>query len=227
MIFGVQCGACRATSTSSKATSPPSMSTPSSMPPTRRSRRAAACAAPSTRRQVPSWRRLAPSWAAALTGEAKMTPGFRLPARHVIHAVGPVWGGGEQGEGKRLAACYRNALDHRRRDRAKSIAFPAISTGIYGYPPDRAAFIAARTVRESLADYPSIERVVFCCFGAGVRSSSTKRRSPPRRRKAERMAKSEAPVIVWFRRDLRLADNAALTAAAKSGRTNPARLHSR
>ncbi len=99
------------------------------------------------------------------TGEAKMTPGFRLPARHVIHAVGPVWGGGERGEGKLLADCYRNALNLAAETGLKSIAFPAISTGIYGFPADRAAFIAARTVRETLRQRPGIERVVFCCFG--------------------------------------------------------------
>jgi len=99
------------------------------------------------------------------TGEAKITPGFGLPARHVIHTVGPVWGGGERGEGKLLAACYRNSLILAAEHGLKSIAFPAISTGIYGFPPDRAAFIAVRTVREVLPDTPSVERVVFCCFG--------------------------------------------------------------
>jgi O-acetyl-ADP-ribose deacetylase (regulator of RNase III) len=88
------------------------------------------------------------------TGAAKITPGFGLPARHVIHAVGPVWGGGERGEGKLLADCYRNALTLAAETGLKSVAFPAISTGIYGFPADRAAFTAART-----------ERVVFCCFG--------------------------------------------------------------
>jgi O-acetyl-ADP-ribose deacetylase (regulator of RNase III) len=99
------------------------------------------------------------------TGEAKITPGFGLPARYVIHAVGPVWGGGERGEGKLLAACYTNALKLAAAHGLKSIAFPAISTGIYGFPPDRAALIAVRTVRETLPDVPGIERVVFCCFG--------------------------------------------------------------
>jgi O-acetyl-ADP-ribose deacetylase len=99
------------------------------------------------------------------TGEAKITPGFGLPARYVIHAVGPVWGGGERGEGKLLAACYTNALKLAAAHCLKSIAFPAISTGIYGFPPDRAALIAVRTVRETLPDVPGIERVVFCCFG--------------------------------------------------------------
>lgn len=103
------------------------------------------------------------------TGDAKITDGFGLPARYVIHAVGPVWGGGERGEGKLLADCYRNSLKLAQENGLKSIAFPAISTGIYGFPPDRAALIAVRTVRETLPDVPAVERVVFCCFGAESR----------------------------------------------------------
>lgn len=99
------------------------------------------------------------------TGEAKITDGFALPARHVIHTVGPVWGGGERGEGKLLASCYRRSLELAAEHGLKSIAFPAISTGIYGFPPDRAALIAVRTVRKTLPDVPGVERVVFCCFG--------------------------------------------------------------
>jgi O-acetyl-ADP-ribose deacetylase (regulator of RNase III) len=99
------------------------------------------------------------------TGEAKMTPGFNLPARNVIHTVGPVWGGGERGEDRLLADCYRNSLALAARQGLTSIAFPAISTGIYGFPPERAAHIAVRSVRDALPDFPSIERVVFCCFG--------------------------------------------------------------
>jgi len=104
------------------------------------------------------------------TGNAKITPGFDLPARYVIHAVGPVWGGGERNEGRLLAGCYRNSLLLAAEHGLKSIAFPAISTGIYGFPPDRAALIAVRTVRETLPDMPSIERVVFCCFGEESRA---------------------------------------------------------
>lgn len=103
------------------------------------------------------------------TGEAKITEAFALPARHVIHTVGPVWGGGERGEGDLLASCYRNALSLAGEHGVKSIAFPAISTGIFGFPPDRAALIAVRTVRETLSDVPEIERVVFCCFGSESR----------------------------------------------------------
>lgn len=104
------------------------------------------------------------------TGEAKITDGFGLPARYVIHTVGPVWGGGERREGILLANCYRNALALAAGHDLASIAFPAISTGIYGFPPDRAALIAVRTVRETLPDVPEIARVVFCCFGAESRA---------------------------------------------------------
>jgi O-acetyl-ADP-ribose deacetylase len=103
------------------------------------------------------------------TGEAKITPGFKLPARYVIHTVGPVWGGGERGEDRLLAACYRNALVLAREHGLTSIAYPAISTGAYRFPPDRAALIAMRTVLEVLTDQAAIERVVFCCFGAESR----------------------------------------------------------
>jgi O-acetyl-ADP-ribose deacetylase (regulator of RNase III) len=103
------------------------------------------------------------------TGEAKITPGFRLPARYVIHTVGPVWDGGERGEARLLAACYRHSLALAARHNLRSIAFPAISTGIYGYPPERAAPIAVRTVQAALPQFPAIERVIFCCFGADSR----------------------------------------------------------
>jgi O-acetyl-ADP-ribose deacetylase len=104
------------------------------------------------------------------TGEARITPGFSLPARYVIHTVGPVWGGGERGEDRLLAACYRNALALALEHSLVSIAYPAISTGAYGFPPDRAARIALRTVLATLADNETIERVVFCCFGAASRA---------------------------------------------------------
>jgi len=99
------------------------------------------------------------------TGAAKITRGYRLPAKHVIHAVGPVWGGGLNGEDELLASCYRTALDLAATHRLVSLAFPAISTGVYGFPPDRAARIAVGTVSAELAAAPrSIGRVVFCCF---------------------------------------------------------------
>ncbi len=103
------------------------------------------------------------------TGEAKITPGFALPARYVIHTVGPVWGGGERGENRLLANCYRNSLALAQAHGLASIAYPAISTGAYGFPPDRAALIALRTVLDSLERAATIERVVFCCFGAQSR----------------------------------------------------------
>ena len=103
------------------------------------------------------------------TGEAKITPGFRLPARYVIHTVGPVWDGGERGEARLLANCYRHSLALATQHNLRSIAFPAISTGIYGYPPERAAGIAVRTVQAALPEFPAIERVIFCCFGAESR----------------------------------------------------------
>jgi O-acetyl-ADP-ribose deacetylase len=99
------------------------------------------------------------------TGATKMTRGYRLPAKHVIHAVGPVWNGGGHGEEELLASCYRSALALAADNRLASMAFPAISTGIYGFPPDRAARIAVGTVVAELSAGPrSIERVMFCCF---------------------------------------------------------------
>jgi O-acetyl-ADP-ribose deacetylase (regulator of RNase III) len=104
------------------------------------------------------------------TGEAKITPGFRLPARYVIHTVGPVWGGGERGEDRLLANCYRNSFKLAVEQGLTSIAFPAISTGIYGFPPARAAHIAVTAVLAGLRGEPSPQRVVFCCFGEESRN---------------------------------------------------------
>jgi O-acetyl-ADP-ribose deacetylase (regulator of RNase III) len=99
------------------------------------------------------------------TGHAKITRGYRLKARHVIHAVGPVWRGGGSGEDDLLAACYRSALDLAAANSLASIAFPAISTGVYRFPPDRAARIAVGTVAAELSAAPrGIAQVVFCCF---------------------------------------------------------------
>jgi O-acetyl-ADP-ribose deacetylase (regulator of RNase III) len=98
-------------------------------------------------------------------GEAKITRGYRLPAKHVIHAVGPVWNGGVAGEDELLASCYRAALDLAAVHRLTSIAFPAISTGVYRFPADRAARIAVGTVGAGMVGSPQpITRVVFCCF---------------------------------------------------------------
>ena len=98
------------------------------------------------------------------TGEAKLTRAYRLPARYVIHTVGPVWQGGTHGEAEQLAACYRNALRLAAEHGCASIAFPCISTGVYGYPFEPAADLAIATVRATLADCPGICEVVFCCF---------------------------------------------------------------
>ncbi len=98
------------------------------------------------------------------TGDAKMTEGYRLPARHVIHAVGPVWHGGKRGEDEALASCYRRAIALCEAGQLASIAFPAISTGVYRFPADRAARIAVKTISESLPTAPSLARVIFCCF---------------------------------------------------------------
>jgi len=108
----------------------------------------------------------------ARTGEAKMTEGFRLPAKYVIHAVGPVWSGGDEGERELLANCYRGALELAAHAELGSIAFPCISTGVYGYPIDKAAVVAQSTVRAWLRAHRAnntLERGVFCCFSESDR----------------------------------------------------------
>jgi O-acetyl-ADP-ribose deacetylase len=99
------------------------------------------------------------------TGDAKVTRGYRLPAKHVIHAVGPVWRGGRSGEPDLLASCYRRALELASAHSLSSIAFPSISTGVYGYPIELAAPLAVATVRAQVGD-TSIADVIFCCFSA-------------------------------------------------------------
>lgn len=98
------------------------------------------------------------------TGEAKLTKGYGLPAKFVIHAVGPVWHGGNTNEVALLASCYSNSLRIAKDNGIKTIAFPAISTGAYGFPVDRSARIAVKTVREFLSANPEITKVVFVCF---------------------------------------------------------------
>ncbi len=99
------------------------------------------------------------------TGSAKITSGHALPAKHVIHAVGPVWNGGRAGEEDQLASCYRTAIALAHARKLSSIAFPAISTGIYRFPPDIAARIAVGTVVSEISAGPtSLSRVIFCCF---------------------------------------------------------------
>jgi O-acetyl-ADP-ribose deacetylase len=111
------------------------------------------------------------------TGEARMTPGFRLKARHVIHAVGPVWRGGGQGEPALLAGAYRASLALLRGAGLRSIAFPAISTGVYGYPPEAATAVAVRTVREDLAARGDLD-VTFACFDARMLTLYEKELAP-------------------------------------------------
>ena len=100
------------------------------------------------------------------TGQAKLTRGYRLPARFVIHTVGPVWHGGGHDEAGQLASCYRNCLRLAEQHRLQSIAFPAISTGVYSFPSDLAARVAVASVRETLADGVAVGEVIFCCFSA-------------------------------------------------------------
>ncbi|HSO07198.1 MAG TPA: O-acetyl-ADP-ribose deacetylase [Pelomicrobium sp.] len=103
------------------------------------------------------------------TGEAKITRGYRLPARHVIHTVGPVWHGGDRNEDELLASCYRRSLELAAAHGLASIAFPGISTGVYGFPMERAARIALREIRAFLAAHELPERVICVCFGADAR----------------------------------------------------------
>jgi O-acetyl-ADP-ribose deacetylase (regulator of RNase III) len=116
------------------------------------------------------------------TGDAKITKGYRLKAAHVIHTVGPVWNGGTIGEEDLLASCYRRAIELCGEHKLASVAFPAISTGIYRFPADRAAEIAVRTTVEMLPAVPSIDRVVFCCFSepsAKLQAEALARHSGP------------------------------------------------
>ena len=98
------------------------------------------------------------------TGEVRITRGFDLPARYVIHTVGPVWNGGQYGEAGLLANCYRNSLKLAEENGVRSIAFPSISTGVYGYPIDMAASVAVETVRNMEPRLKSVEEVIFCCY---------------------------------------------------------------
>ena len=97
------------------------------------------------------------------TGEAKLTKGYNLPARFIIHTVGPVWHGGDKGEPEKLASCYQRSLELATEHGLKSIAFPCISTGIFGYPPEKAAQIAVATVRSFESN---LDEVIFCCYHA-------------------------------------------------------------
>jgi len=112
------------------------------------------------------------------TGDAKITPGFALPARYIIHTVGPVWSGGQRGEPALLASCYRRSLEVAVENGCKTIAFPAISTGVYGYPFEAATEIALRTTVDFLRTDPPLDKVIFVFFGADdyVRAQAIHRR---------------------------------------------------
>jgi O-acetyl-ADP-ribose deacetylase len=101
------------------------------------------------------------------TGDARLTKGYRLPTRNIIHTVGPVWSGGQNGEPDLLASCYRRSIELAAANGIATLAFPSISTGIYGYPIEQAAGIAVATVRECLGEFTSIREVIFCCFSPG------------------------------------------------------------
>jgi O-acetyl-ADP-ribose deacetylase (regulator of RNase III) len=100
------------------------------------------------------------------TGDAKITPGYQLPARFVIHTVGPIWHGGGRGEPELLASCYRRAIEVASENGLHTLAFPGISTGVYGYPIASAARIAVATVRSTVPAFPAIREVIFCCHSA-------------------------------------------------------------
>lgn len=100
------------------------------------------------------------------TGDAKITEGYNLPARYVIHTVGPVWRDGKHNEDALLESCYQRSLELAQRNNLKTISFPCISTGVYRFPKDQAALIAVRTVQECLLKMPGIEKVIFVCFSS-------------------------------------------------------------
>ncbi len=103
------------------------------------------------------------------TGQAKVTKGYRLPAKHIVHTVGPVWRGGENGEPEQLASCYHESLMRGVEVGAKSIGFPAISTGIFGYPLDKASTVAVNTIKSFITDQPtSFDRIALVCFDAAA-----------------------------------------------------------
>jgi O-acetyl-ADP-ribose deacetylase (regulator of RNase III) len=113
------------------------------------------------------------------TGQAKTTEGFKLPARYILHTVGPAWHGGAQGEAELLASCYRACFVLAREYALRTLAFPAISCGVYGYPIDQAAAIAVREVRAGMSENPDIEKVIFACFNEDVYTAYLRALAPP------------------------------------------------
>jgi O-acetyl-ADP-ribose deacetylase (regulator of RNase III) len=105
------------------------------------------------------------------TGKAKITRGYRLPARYVLHTPGPVWSGGDRGEPELLAGCYRSCLELAAQYGCRTVDFPSISTGVYGYPVDKAAHVALAAIKESLEKHPEIERVRMVCFDARTKAA--------------------------------------------------------
>ena len=108
------------------------------------------------------------------TGEAKITRGYKLPAKHVIHTVGPVWRDGKHNEEGLLKSCYQRSLEIARDNNLKTIAFPCISTGVYRFPKDKAARIAVQTVKDCLKAMPNIEKIIFVCFSTGDKEAYEK-----------------------------------------------------
>jgi O-acetyl-ADP-ribose deacetylase (regulator of RNase III) len=113
------------------------------------------------------------------TGQAKTTEGFKLPARYILHTVGPVWHGGARGEAELLASCYRACFVLAREYALRTLAIPAISCGVYGYPIDQAAAIAVREVRAGMSENPDIEKVIFACFNEDVYTAYLRALAPP------------------------------------------------
>jgi O-acetyl-ADP-ribose deacetylase (regulator of RNase III) len=105
------------------------------------------------------------------TGDAKITKGYRLPAQYVIHTVGPVWHGGSSGEEDLLASCYKKCFELARKNNLKSIAFPAISTGVYGFPKKKAARIAVHETQKALAVHDELKMILFVCFNADTKEA--------------------------------------------------------
>ena len=105
------------------------------------------------------------------TGDAKITKGYRLPAQYVIHTVGPVWHGGSSGEEDLLASCYKKCFEFARKNNLKSIAFPAISTGVYGFPKKKAARIAVHETQKALAVHDELKMILFVCFNADTKEA--------------------------------------------------------